>query len=64
MHFDLPQIAAQLAGRELTIVAPVDHMKRPVDLETAKQCYSITEKAFQNAGNGRFRLVAIARRRL
>ena len=59
-HFDLPQLAAQLAGCNLTIVSPVDHMKRPVDLETAKQCYSITEREFQRVGHGRFRLVEVS----
>ncbi|HEX4810403.1 MAG TPA: alpha/beta hydrolase family protein [Bryobacteraceae bacterium] len=56
-HFDLPEVAAGLAGRTLTLVSPVDHMKRPVDFETMRQCYSMTEEAFQRAGAGRFRML-------
>ncbi len=56
-HFDLPQVAAGLAGRKLTLVNPVDHMKRSVDLETVKQCYSIAETAFRSGGEGQFRIV-------
>ena len=59
-HFDLPQLTAGLAGRRVTLLSPVDHMKRPVTLDAAKQCYSITEGAFQQRG-GRFRIVENAK---
>jgi hypothetical protein len=51
-HFDLPQVAAGLAGRKLTLVGPVDHMQRSVDLEAVKRCYSLTEMAFERAAGG------------
>lgn len=56
-HFDLPQLVAGLAGRKVTLVTPVDHLKRPVDLERARRCYSITEAAFLRAGAGGFKIV-------
>lgn len=57
-YFDLPELAASLTGRRLTIASPVDHLKRPVALDEAKRCYSITETAFQNAaGGGRLSIV-------
>jgi cephalosporin-C deacetylase-like acetyl esterase len=56
-HFDLPQLTAALAGRKVTLVTPVDHLKHPVDLEQARRCYSITEAAFRRAGAGRFDIV-------
>ena len=56
--FDLPQVAAGLAGRKLTVAGPIDQMKRPVAMETAKQAYAIAETAFQQtARGGRFRIV-------
>jgi cephalosporin-C deacetylase-like acetyl esterase len=57
--FDLPQVTAALAGRKVTLVSPVDHLKRPVDLETARRCYSPAEAAFQKAG-GHFQIVRTA----
>ncbi len=56
LHFDLPQLASGLAGRNVTVVSPVDHMKQPVPLEDARQCYSIAEAAFRKAGAGQFRV--------
>jgi hypothetical protein len=56
-HFDLPQVAAGLAGRKLIMASPVDHRKRPVDLEEAKRWYSITKVAFQRASVGHFSIV-------
>ena len=56
--FDLPQVAAGLAGRRVTLVSPVDHMKNPVDLETARRYYSATDTAFQRSGSaGMFKVV-------
>jgi cephalosporin-C deacetylase-like acetyl esterase len=37
-HFDLPQVAAA-AGKRVVVVDPVDAMKSPVDLETARKVY-------------------------
>jgi len=49
-HFDLPQVAAQIAPRPLTLVAPVDAMKRPLTPEAAKENYRATEEAYGRAG--------------
>lgn len=59
-HFDLPQLAASLAGRKLTLAGPVDHLKRAVDVETIRRCYSVTEAAFRRANAGRFVIVESA----
>jgi cephalosporin-C deacetylase-like acetyl esterase len=60
-HFDLPQVAAGLAGRKLTLAGPVDHMQRSVDLEAVKRCYSLTEMAFERAaGGGQFTVLRSA----
>ena len=58
MHFDLPDVAALLADRELTLVNPVDNMKRAVDLEYANRAYAATHAAFRAAGRAdRFKVV-------
>ena len=58
LSFDLPQLAAGLANRKVTLVSPVDHMKHPVDLELAWRTYEVTGSAFQRGGRGQFRIVA------
>jgi cephalosporin-C deacetylase-like acetyl esterase len=47
-HFDLPQVAAAIAPRPLTLVSPVDAMKRPVPVAAAEAAY------------GRIRIVTVA----
>ena len=47
-HFDLPQVAAQIAPRPLTLIAPVDAMKRPVDPAQARQIYAFTATAYSS----------------
>ena len=49
-HFDLPQVAAQIAPRPLTLVAPVDAMKRALPLNAAKESYSVAQEAYSQAG--------------
>jgi cephalosporin-C deacetylase-like acetyl esterase len=57
-HFDLPQVAAALAGRRLTLRNPVDAMKRPVRVEAARQAYTWTEQVYSNCGaRDRFQIV-------
>jgi cephalosporin-C deacetylase-like acetyl esterase len=62
-HFDLPELMTGLTDRRITLVRPVDHLKRPVALAEVKRCYSITETAFQKAAflnanvGGRFSIV-------
>jgi cephalosporin-C deacetylase-like acetyl esterase len=58
LHFDLPEIAAGLAGRNLTIACPVDAMKHPVTLDEARERYAPAEAAFRRAAKGEFRVVA------
>jgi cephalosporin-C deacetylase-like acetyl esterase len=38
LHFDLPQVAAAIRGR-VTLISPVDHMNRPVELSIARAQY-------------------------
>ena len=58
LHFDLPDVAALLADRELTLMNPVDHMKHGVDLNYANRVYSTTHAAFRAAGRAdRFQVV-------
>jgi hypothetical protein len=56
-HFDLPQVAAAIAGRNLAILAPVDAMKRPADIGVARKIYQAAEETFGRLGGG-FRLLA------
>jgi cephalosporin-C deacetylase-like acetyl esterase len=58
-HFDLPQVAAIIASRNVTLVSPVDPMKRHLDLAAASEAYSWTRQVFEKAGAvDRFRIVA------
>ena len=57
-HCDLPEVAAALAGRTVTLASPVDPMKRPVDLAVARDTYAAAAEAFRRAGAAeRFRIV-------
>jgi cephalosporin-C deacetylase-like acetyl esterase len=57
LHFDLPHAAAAVAGRRLVLLGPVDAMKRPVRLDTARAAYSWTSAAYRAAGaEGQFRI--------
>jgi cephalosporin-C deacetylase-like acetyl esterase len=49
-HFDLPQVAAAIAPRPLTLVSPVDAMKRTVDAARAGEIYESTASAYRSAG--------------
>lgn len=48
-HFDLPRVAACAAGRRLTLLSPVDPMKRSVDLDTARKAYDWTTAVYAAA---------------
>jgi cephalosporin-C deacetylase-like acetyl esterase len=52
---DLPQIAASLAGRNLTLVSPVDAMNRSVARAAANHEYAPAAVAFARGG-GQFRI--------
>ncbi len=59
LHFDLPQVAAAVAGRRLVLLEPVDAMKRPVAVQAARAAYHWTEQAYRAAGaEGEFRVLA------
>jgi len=49
-HFDLPQVAAAVAGRRLAVLAPVDAMKSPVDEMRGRKAYEWAERAYKQAG--------------
>jgi cephalosporin-C deacetylase-like acetyl esterase len=54
-HFDLPHVAAAVANRRLSLIAPVDAMKAPVDTAVARNAYRATFTAYQAAGaDGQF----------
>jgi len=56
-HFDLPQVAAAVAGRKLTLFSPVDAMKRPVELQDGRDAYEWAAAAYRSAGvSGNFRI--------
>ena len=57
LHFDLPQVAAALADRKLTLLSPVDAIKRLSNLADAREAYRWTAEAYHNAGaGGRFEI--------
>jgi len=56
-QFDLPQIAAAIADRSLALLAPVDHMRKPVEVAAAESEYRFTREAYDAAGApGRFHI--------
>ncbi len=53
LHFDLPQVAAAISGRPLTLIAPKDAMKNTVAADAAEQAYKSTRAAYEAAGAGK-----------
>lgn len=49
-HFDLPQVAAAVAGRRLALLSPVDGMKAPVEFLSARRAYEWTQAVYANLG--------------
>ncbi len=50
-HYDLPQVAAAIAPRPLTLLSPNDPMKRHVNSEaTVAEAYRFTREAYREAG--------------
>jgi cephalosporin-C deacetylase-like acetyl esterase len=49
-HFDLPQVAAVVAGRRLSLLSPVDPMQQPVDTAAAAEAYRWTQDTYIAAG--------------
>lgn len=57
-HFDLPQVAAAVANRPLTIIAPHGPMNQEVEISEARKAYEWTSKVYANLGvSGRFQVV-------
>jgi len=57
-NFDLPQVAAAVAGRPLALLAPVDAMKMPVELGIARKAYEGAQAVYTAAGAAdRFQVV-------
>lgn len=58
-HFDLPHVAAAISDRQVSLLSPVDAMKRPVDLSSVRETYRLTQGVYAAAGaRGRFRIAA------
>ena len=58
-NFDLPDVAASIASRPLRVIDPVDAMRQPVDLATAKNTYQRTTEAYSRKGAAaRFQVLA------
>jgi cephalosporin-C deacetylase-like acetyl esterase len=56
-NFDLPHVVAAIADRGVTLLAPVDAMKRTADAAVAGEAYAWTAEAYRNAGvGGRFQV--------
>lgn len=49
-HYDLPQVAAAIAPRELSLVSPVDPMKRHLNSDAAAEAWRFTKEAYTEAG--------------
>ncbi|HEV2246982.1 MAG TPA: hypothetical protein VGW37_10065, partial [Terriglobia bacterium] len=49
-HFDLPQVAAAVAGRRLSLLSPVDAMQQPIDVAAAAEAYRWTQDTYIAAG--------------
>jgi cephalosporin-C deacetylase-like acetyl esterase len=57
LHFDLPQVAACVASRDLVLLSPVDAMGNPVQMALARDAYQWTGEAYAAKGAGnRFRI--------
>ncbi len=57
-HFDLPQVAATIADRRLTLVSPMGPLKEPVPTVEAQENYRFTHDTYTQAGaHDRFQIV-------
>jgi len=56
-HFDLPQVAAAVADRPLTIIAPRGPMNQEVEASQARDAYQWTSEVYANLGvSGHFQV--------
>jgi cephalosporin-C deacetylase-like acetyl esterase len=57
-YFDVPQIAAAIAGRNVRLLSPLSPMKVPVPIAEARQAYQFTLDTYASAGIGdRFQII-------
>ncbi len=60
-HLDLAQVAGAIAGRHLSLLSPVDAMKRPVELASIQNEFAATMELFRLAGApGNFQMASAA----
>jgi cephalosporin-C deacetylase-like acetyl esterase len=58
LHYDLPEVAACVASRNLVLLSPLDAMGIPVDLAKAKEIYQWTKDAYAAANaQERFKII-------
>lgn len=50
LHFDIPQVAAAIAGSPLTLIYPTDAMKNTVSVAAAEEAYDSARAAYEAAG--------------
>ncbi|MEO6828759.1 MAG: alpha/beta fold hydrolase [Acidobacteriaceae bacterium] len=53
LHFDLPQVAAAVADRPLTLIEPMDAMKKGVTAGVAEEVYKPARAVYEAAGAGK-----------
>ncbi len=57
-YFDLPQVAAGVADRRLVVVSPLDAMKAPVEISSARSAYRWTQEVYAKLGSpGHFQVL-------
>ena len=57
LHLDLPEVAAAIAPRSLTLISPVDAMKAPIDSSKVRDIYRLTAETYETLGaNDGFRI--------
>ena len=60
-QLDLPQVSGVIAGRRLSLLSPVDAMKRPVDPTSAKRGFTWTTSLFKTVNSAeKFQVVSAA----
>jgi len=50
LNFDLPEVAAAVSDRSLTLIQPLDAMKNTVGASTAEEAYGWTRAVYEGAG--------------
>ena len=57
-RFDLQEVAAAVAPRRLTLLAPADHLKRPAPPADAQEIHGLSRATYgASGGAGRFSIV-------